>query len=239
MITFRLYFDKDKETQWLNEMSAKGYAINGFFSGFYRFVPCEKGEYLYQIDHTEGMFRVADDYRRMMDELGIRIVCLWGPWVILQKKAADGAFELYSDVESLCAHYMRIRTMFRLVAIFEFFCFIMEAFAIAEGILWAFPFMLLFGAISLGCVQMVFRTNETINRLREQNGQSPKDYPLRSSSPVSLVLLAGLELNLAVILQRNTIAPTALYDDLMCFLQGVALALILVGAYRTGKRRRS
>ena len=34
MIKFKLYFDKDKETQWLNEMSQKGWAMTGFFAGF-------------------------------------------------------------------------------------------------------------------------------------------------------------------------------------------------------------
>lgn len=41
MIRFRLYFDKDKETAWLNEMSGCGWAMNGFFAGFYRFEKCE------------------------------------------------------------------------------------------------------------------------------------------------------------------------------------------------------
>lgn len=27
MKEFRLYFDKDKETEWLNDMAAKGYAL--------------------------------------------------------------------------------------------------------------------------------------------------------------------------------------------------------------------
>ena len=35
MTKFRLYLDKDKETTWINEMAAKGYALKKFFAGFY------------------------------------------------------------------------------------------------------------------------------------------------------------------------------------------------------------
>ena len=44
MIRFRLYYDKDRETEWLNEMAADGWALKSFFAGFYKFEPCEKGE---------------------------------------------------------------------------------------------------------------------------------------------------------------------------------------------------
>ena len=37
MTKFRLYLDKDKETAWLNEMAAQGYALTGFYAGFYKF----------------------------------------------------------------------------------------------------------------------------------------------------------------------------------------------------------
>ena len=34
MIRFRLYFDKDAETKWLNEMAEQGWAMKSFFAGF-------------------------------------------------------------------------------------------------------------------------------------------------------------------------------------------------------------
>ncbi len=34
MRKFRIYLDKDKETAWLNEMSAQGWAAKGFLQGF-------------------------------------------------------------------------------------------------------------------------------------------------------------------------------------------------------------
>ena len=33
MIRFKLYLDKDAETNWLNEMSEKGWAFKSFFAG--------------------------------------------------------------------------------------------------------------------------------------------------------------------------------------------------------------
>ena len=41
MIRFRLYLDKDKETEWLNKMVSEGWALQSFFAGFYKFTPCE------------------------------------------------------------------------------------------------------------------------------------------------------------------------------------------------------
>lgn len=56
MIRFRLYYNKDTETEWLNKMAADGWALTGFFVGFYRFEACEKGEYTYQVDLGDQLF---------------------------------------------------------------------------------------------------------------------------------------------------------------------------------------
>ena len=50
MKKFKLYFDKEKEETWLNEMCGKGLAMTKFFLGVYTFAPCEPGAYIYQID---------------------------------------------------------------------------------------------------------------------------------------------------------------------------------------------
>lgn len=126
MMRFRLYFDKDKETEWLNEMSRQGYALTGFCMGFYSFERCEPGEYVYQVDFTDGFFRVSSDYREFMAEAGVELVCLWGYWVILRKRASEGAFELYTDVESSIEHYTKIRRMFKAAACLEIICLFME-----------------------------------------------------------------------------------------------------------------
>ena len=76
MIRFRLYFDKDQETKWLNQMVSDGWALKGFFAGFYSFERCEKGEWIYQIDFGEHAYHVSDEYRELMTDLVIEIVAL-------------------------------------------------------------------------------------------------------------------------------------------------------------------
>ena len=104
MMQFRLFLDKDAETVWLNQMAADGWAMKSFFAGFYDFEKCEKGGYIYQVDFGDRLFSVSSDYRELMQEMGIEIVQTWGYWVILRKKASDGKFELYTDVESSIGH---------------------------------------------------------------------------------------------------------------------------------------
>ena len=86
MIKFRLYYDKDKETLWLNEMADQGYAMTGFFAGFYTFEKCEPGEYRYQVDFSEKLFALGTDYREFMKEMNIEIVQQWFFWIILPVK---------------------------------------------------------------------------------------------------------------------------------------------------------
>ena len=92
MIRFKLYFDKDKETRWLNDMADQGWAMNGFFAGFYRFEPCEKGKYTYQIDFGNEFFSVSDDYREFMSDSDIEIIQSWGFWVFLRMLSSEGDF---------------------------------------------------------------------------------------------------------------------------------------------------
>ena len=113
MIRFRLYFDKDAETAWLDQMAQDGWAMKRFFAGVYSFEACEKGEYVYQVDFGDRMFAVSSDYRELMQDMGIEIVQTWGYWVILRKRAAQGKFELYTDAASRVEHYRKIRRMFR------------------------------------------------------------------------------------------------------------------------------
>lgn len=165
MIRFKLYYDKDKETVWLNQMASEGWALKSFFAGFYKFEPCGKGEYIYQIDLGDTLYSVSDEYRELMGELGVEIVVLWGYWIILRKRAADGPFELYTDVESKIEHYRKIRRMFKAVTILELIGLFMEIFAGMTGTDFAWAFALLLSVFVFVCVSAVFRTNKVIARL--------------------------------------------------------------------------
>lgn len=112
MVRFRWFYDTDKETEWLNRMAQQGWAMTDYFLGFYRFAECEPGEYIYQTDMTEKMFGVPEDYRQFMDEMGAEIVCHWGFYVILRRKASEGPFRLYTDVESRIGYYSKLQNLF-------------------------------------------------------------------------------------------------------------------------------
>lgn len=167
MVKFKLYLDKDTETEWLNEMSAKGWAMTHFFAGFYTFEKCECGKYIYQVDFGEKLFAVSDGYREFMQDTGVEIVQTWGYWVILRRLATEGKFELYTDVESSIEHYSKIRKMFKAVAIVELACMLME---LMELIVSKNPYMFILvvlpAAFAVALFRMVLHTTDIIEKLK-------------------------------------------------------------------------
>lgn len=124
MRKFRLYFDKEKEEKWLNEMCRQGFAMKAFFAGMFTFEPCAPGEYIYRIDMPGEIGRMPvweknREYIALVEETGAEYVCKWGWWMIFRRRSAEGDFELYTDVESRIALYQRIRRMFVMIGLFE------------------------------------------------------------------------------------------------------------------------
>ena len=202
MIKFKLYFDKDKETQWLNEMSQKGWAMTGFFAGFYRFEPCEKGKYTYQIDFGNEFFSVSDDYREFMSDSDIEIIQSWGFWVFLRKLSSEGEFQLYTDVDSQIEHYKKIRNMFKAVTVIELICLFIELFSASmtkSPLLWSFVFLIL--AIIIAFFNITNRTNDIIHELTERKTgiEEPR------SKSISIFLIIGLLLNSCVLMMKDSI----------------------------------
>lgn len=125
MIRWKFTFDKDEEQEWLNEYARQGWAMTKFWVGVVTFAPCQPGEYVYQIDLLPGKGLWADDYEGyviFMDEMGVEVVQRWGRWVYLRKRAEDGPFEVYTDVESQLALYRRIRALFLWALVIEICC---------------------------------------------------------------------------------------------------------------------
>lgn len=230
MIKFKLYFDKDKETQWLNEMSQKGWAMTGFFAGFYRFEPCEKGKYTYQIDFGNEFFSVSDDYREFMSDSDIEIIQSWGFWVFLRKLSSEGEFQLYTDVDSQIEHYKKIRNMFKAVTVLELICLFIELFSASmtnSPLLWSFVFLIL--AIIIAFFNITNRTNDIIHELTERKTgiEEPR------SRSISIFLIIGLLLNSCVLMMKDSIP-----SYIVCPLQLIVIALMLVGVYQTARKRR-
>ena len=240
MTRFRLMCNKDAETEWINDMAAKGYAMTGFCAGFYFFDFCEPGKYEYQVDFSEGFFKVSQDYREFMAEAGVEIVCLWGPWVILRKEADEGAFELYTDVESTIEHYEKIRRMFKSAALLEALCLILQIPAAARGIWTGVAGMLALGAVFLAIVGEIRRINNILIGLYERIGREPDNIGLWGNRRISLLLPMGMLANVAALLmpEASHMSGGAFFYTVMHrVLQILALILMLAGIVRTWRAR--
>lgn len=230
MTKFRLYFDKDKETTWINEMAQKGYALKSFFAGFYNFEKCEPGEYIYQIDFGNKLYSVSDDYREFMAENNIEIVCLWGYWIILRKRAAEGEFVLYTDVDSSIEHYTKILKMFKVISILELICFMVEVAAAMNGATVGIWGMILIGILTIAMMRATLSTKRTINELKERKGEAPAKG--MASGKVSPVLLAGLLFNMVAISLNNS---GSISEPIVMTVQITAIILMLAGLYLSRK----
>ena len=221
MKQFRLYFDKDKETEWLNDMAAQGYALTSFFAGIYTFDTCAPNKYTYQVDFCDKLGNVSEDYREFMRVNQIEIVQIWGFWIFLRKLNADGPFELYSDIDSSIEHYTKIRNMFKGVSILVIIAFLVECYcAIHSPICILFVFII--GAIMYTILHVTFKTNLIIANLKEQKGE-----PINNPHGVSPVLIIGLLLNSVALLS------SALPDIVEYPLRIVAIACIVYGIIKS------
>ena len=112
------YWNYEKEEAWLNGKSAQGLALTGYSWCRYEFEDSNKGEYVYRIEllshpssHPESQKYIA-----FLEDIGIEHVSSYMRWIYLRKKSADGAFDLYSDIDSKIAHYKKISTLVLTVA---------------------------------------------------------------------------------------------------------------------------
>ena len=200
MKKFRIYFDKDKETAWLNEMASEGYALTSFFAGSYTFDECTPGKYTYQIDFSDKLFCVSEDYREFMHENDIEIVQTWGFWVFLRKQNVAGPFHLYTDIDSSIEHYTKIRNMFKGASILVIIAFFIECFCAIYSPICIF-FVFIVGAMMLTIMNIWKKTNRLINDLKEQKGEVIK----RANGP-SPVLIAGLLLNSGALIMSDSVS---------------------------------
>ena len=97
----------EKEEIWLNNMAQAGWVLDGVGVCKYHFVSCEPGEYTVRLemrDHDEG-------YLAFMREIGAEYVGRMAKWIYFRKKADEGSFDLFSDMDSRIAHLNKIGKM--------------------------------------------------------------------------------------------------------------------------------
>lgn len=121
-IVRKIFYNYEKEEKYLNEMSAKGMALIDYSWCKYVFEDAPKGEYIYRIelleypvDHPE-----SQNYIKFMEETGVELVAFYRQWVYFRRRAADGAFDIYSDIDSRINHLKRIKLLFSSLMILNY-----------------------------------------------------------------------------------------------------------------------
>ena len=97
----------EKEEYWLNEMAMSGWLLDGVGFATYHFVHCEPGEYSIRLE----MHPYDEAYLSFMKETGAEYVGRMMMWIYFRKKTADGAFDLFSDIDSKIQHLDKIGKM--------------------------------------------------------------------------------------------------------------------------------
>lgn len=117
----KLYYDYEKEEKWLNEMALKGMALSNYSWCKYAFEDCEPGEYIYRIELLKDLPTHPNSmaYIKFMQEMGVEHVASYMRWVYFRKKASEGQFDLYSDIESRITHYKRINLLWSILSLVE------------------------------------------------------------------------------------------------------------------------
>ena len=100
--------------RYLNKMSHEGWQCCEIVRDELRFVRGEQDEYIYRVQYFyESRDGEKDDYLRTLGETGAALVGEYGEVLILRKKTADGAFELYSDLDSKITALEKRRSHYR------------------------------------------------------------------------------------------------------------------------------
>lgn len=106
----KIFFNFEKEEKWLNEMAAKGLHLVHYSIAKYVFEKGEPGEYIYRLELLDqlALHPESKAYIQFMGESGVECVSAYGRWVFFRKKASEGTFDLFTNNESLMAHYKKI-----------------------------------------------------------------------------------------------------------------------------------
>ena len=144
-------WEYEKEEKWLNEMAAKGLALVDYSIFRYSFEPCEPGEYSFKIQLLEHRpsHPESEQYIRFMEETGAEQVASYINWVYFRKKTSEGAFEIFSDIESKMSHLILIKKLLLPIAVLNLGIFLMNMVNFAINYprgLWI-PFINLAGAV--------------------------------------------------------------------------------------------
>ncbi len=123
--------DYEREEQWINEMAREGWNLTAVGFCRYIFRRGTPGEYIYKLDIVERTEsdEVRESYFNFLTECNIRIVGEFKDWLFLQRRAADGPFDMkddtYAKLRTVNKIYsFSVRTLCRLLRIFLLLIFL-------------------------------------------------------------------------------------------------------------------
>ena len=123
----------EKEEAWLNGMAQNGWVLESVGFCTYHFVKCEPGEYSVRLE----MHEYDESYVQFMQETGAEYVGRMLAWIYFRKKTADGAFDLFSDIDSRIGHLNKIGRVLALVGGLNLLIGLMNTLnAVSAGVGW-------------------------------------------------------------------------------------------------------
>ena len=166
MKKFRIFYDKDAETDWLNKLSDQGYQLKNFKLGMYEFEERDPGKYLYMVDLIDRANFDLEAYTAPLQAVGIEVISHFGNYVYIRKLKKNGPFRIEKPVEDQIAQYNRTGLMFIAMMFVEYLAGMVE---LIGGILTHRPVPFIIGAvlIVLGTLflRIVIRIGKKVNKL--------------------------------------------------------------------------
>lgn len=103
-------WDFEKEETWLNALSAKGLQLCDVGFCRYAFEDGLPGEYIYRLELLDRFpsHPESAQYIRFIEETGAQHIGSLHRWVYFRKRAEEGEFDLFSDLDSRLAHLRRL-----------------------------------------------------------------------------------------------------------------------------------
>lgn len=114
LVIRKVFIDYEKEEEFLNDMSLKGWALKRYTWCKYTFEEAPKGKYIYRLELLDNLMSHPDSqkYIQFMEETGAEFVTSYIRWAYFRKDALDGEFTIYSDIDSKLNHYKKIFSFF-------------------------------------------------------------------------------------------------------------------------------
>ena len=110
-------WDFEKEERWLNEMALAGWALKSVGWCRFTFEASEPGEYTVRLE----MHGYDPEYVDFMGQAGAEYIGRVLQWLYFRKRAVDGSFDIFSDIDSRITHIDRIHTLVKALALMNLF----------------------------------------------------------------------------------------------------------------------